>query len=154
MNAEELMIGDIVRVSKDVCIKKGTIVEIRGIDADRVFPEKPLKGCAACVPVGDPDGVSGGVWLEYLEPVPLTPEILERNGFVTKDKGREHYGYLMYFLYDEEDHCLLGVKWYIKDSIAEITLETTPYYIIIKFVHQLLHTLRLCGLRKEIKLEG
>ena len=32
MKANELMIGDIVRVAKDVCIPKGTIVSIKGID--------------------------------------------------------------------------------------------------------------------------
>ena len=64
MKANELMIGDLVRVSKDVSIKKGTIVEIRAIDADRNFQE--LKGCATCVPINDPDGLSGGVWLDYL----------------------------------------------------------------------------------------
>ena len=44
MKAAELMIGDLVRVSKDVCFKKGTIVKVRGIDADEVFPEKGLEG--------------------------------------------------------------------------------------------------------------
>ena len=73
------MIGDLVRVSKDVSIKKGTIVEIRAIDADREFHE--LKGCATCVPVDNPDGLSGGVWLDYLEPIPLNDEILQKNGF-------------------------------------------------------------------------
>lgn len=141
IHAEELMIGDLVKWK----VQKGFTEEDRNM---------VLRVTQIC---------NGKIWIEgrcgpyvesLFEPIPLTPEILERNGFVTKDKGREHYGYLMYFLYDEEDHCLLGVKWYIKDSIAEIILETTPYYIIIKYVHQLQHVLRLCGLRKEIKMEG
>lgn len=153
MKAKELMIGDIVRVGKDVCIKKGTIVEIRGIDADRVFPEKGLKGCAACVPVGDPDGVSGGVWLEYLEPVPLTKEILERNGFVAGDSGREYRGYLKYYLFDDRNRCRFTLKWYIKENLCEMSLEEAPFWIIIKFVHQLQHVLLSCEIDKEIKLE-
>lgn len=153
MKANELMIGDIVRVSKDVCIKKGTVVEIRGIDADRVSPEKPLKGCATCVPVGDPDGVSGGVWLEYLEPVPLTKEILEKNGFTAGDNGREYMGYLKYRLFNGMDRCSLEMKWYIKDSLCEISLHGAPFWIIIKFVHQLQHVLLSCEIDKEIKLE-
>ena len=28
------MVGDMVRVAKDVCIPKGTVVSIKGIDAD------------------------------------------------------------------------------------------------------------------------
>jgi hypothetical protein len=136
IQAKELMIGDWV-LDKAVSDKPVQVMQIN----ERNVHYKHKKGYTS-------------VGIELLEPVPLTPEILERNGFVTKDKGREHYGYLMYFLYDEEDHCLLGVKWYIKDSIAEITLETTPYYIIIKYVHRLQLVLRLCGLEKEIKLEG
>lgn len=98
------------------------------------------------------EGLLEDVKDEYLLPIPLTPEILEKNGFMTRDKGREYMGYMMYFLYDDEDSCLLGVKWYIKDSMAEISLNTTPYYVIIKYVHQLQHALRLCGIDKEIVL--
>jgi len=147
------MIGDIVRVGKDVSIKKGTIVEIRGIDDDMVFPEMGLKGCAACVPIGDPDGVSGGVWLDYLEPLPLTKEILERNGFVAGDSGREYLGYLKYYLFNDRNRCRLALKWYIKENLCEMSLEEAPFWIIIKFVHQLQHVLLSCEIDKEIKLE-
>ena len=79
------MVGDLLRVNKDVCLKKGTIVEVRGIDADNRLPEKGLVGSVSCVAVGDPDRMSGGVWCEYLDPIPITPEILERNGFIYLD---------------------------------------------------------------------
>lgn len=85
MKANELMIGELVRVSKDVCFKKGTIVKVRGIDADNVFAEKELKGSATCVAVNDPDRVTCGVWCDYLEPIPLTAEILEQNGFKLRE---------------------------------------------------------------------
>lgn len=151
MNTEELMIGDLVRVNKDVSIKKGTIVEIRAIDADREFHE--LKGCTTCVPIDNPDGLSGGVWLDYLEPIPLTKEILERNGFVAGDSGREYLGYLKYYLFDDRNRCRLALKWYIKDNLCEMPLEEAPFWIIIKFVHQLQHVLLSCEIDKEIKLE-
>lgn len=45
MKATELMIGDYLRINRDrLCIKKGTIVEVRGIDANASF--KNLIGCA------------------------------------------------------------------------------------------------------------
>lgn len=38
MKANELMIGGLFRVNSDgLCIKKDTVVEVRGIDADNVF---------------------------------------------------------------------------------------------------------------------
>ena len=81
MIAKELRIGDLVRVGQDVCFKKGTIVEIRGIDADNVFTEKGLKGSATCVAVNDPDRCTCGVWLDYLEPISITEKMLLRWGF-------------------------------------------------------------------------
>lgn len=81
MKAEELMIGDLVRVAKDVSFKKGTIVKVRGIDGDNVFPKRNLRGSATCVDINDADRMTNGVWCEYLEPIPLTAELLEQNGF-------------------------------------------------------------------------
>jgi hypothetical protein len=81
MKANELMIGDLVRVSKDVCFKKDTIVKIHGIDADNVFIEMGLKGSVTCMQVNDPDRVTYGVWCDYLEPIPLTEDRLLANGF-------------------------------------------------------------------------
>ena len=134
MKANELMIGDLVRVSKDVSIKKGTIVEIRAIDADRNFQE--LKGCATCVPINDPDGLSGGVWLDYLKPIPLTPEVLEKT-------------------LATEQQIAWCVGWNKKDDIhIEIKRDdlNAAFYGVIDFVHQLQHALRLCGIEKEIIL--
>ena len=44
------------------------------------------------------------------------------------------------------------LKLYEKDSIVEISLDMSPYYIVFKFVHQLQHALRLCGIEKEFEL--
>ena len=51
MKVNELMVGDLVRVTEDVCIKKGTIVEIVGIDATRTLPKHGLVGCTLCTPL-------------------------------------------------------------------------------------------------------
>jgi len=83
MTAKELRIGDLVRVGKDVCLKKGTIVEIRGINGDVTtnLLDKTLKGSVTCVDVNDPDEITFGVWLEYLEPIGITEEMLLHWGF-------------------------------------------------------------------------
>ena len=138
MKANELMIGDLVRVSKDVCLKKGTIVKIHGIDADNVFTEKDLKGSATCMQINDPDRLTGGVWCDYLEPIPLTPEILEKNGF-NYDEDRKAY--------------LMGVIFQVKPEkygLFSFVICGCPYSL--NSVHQLQHALKLCGIEKEIEL--
>ena len=134
MKANELMIGALVRVSEDVCFKKGTIVKIHGIDADNVWAEKGLKGSATCMPVKDPERFTCGVWCNYLEPIPLTPEILEKNRFIQENES-----------------------WWYKDF--RIVLDNSKGESLIcgrqvkfTYVHQLQHALRLCGIEKEIEL--
>ena len=159
MRAEELMIGDIVRVSKDVCFKKGTVVEVRGIDADMEFLEKNMIGCAACVSVTDPDRMSGGVWLDYLEPIPLTQEILERNGFKHRIDytGLSVWGYYatprryvkVTFLGEPIYGCtnvVEVVNWFAESAQDKLHSCNTNY------IHQLQHALAGCGLYKKIEV--
>lgn len=76
-----------------------------------------------------------------LEPIPLTDEILEKNGFVCKGA----------WCLEGED---MGLKQ-IGDSWALL-----PYYYdydsfrftIISYIHELQHALKLCGIEKNIIL--
>ena len=92
------------------------------------------------------------VHADHIEPVKITPEILEKNGFVTNDEQGNWKGYRMYSLFDTNKSCIFMLKLYEKDSIGEISLDMSPYYIVFKFVHQLQHALRLCGIDKTIEL--
>lgn len=82
------------------------------------------------------------VFNEYLRPIPLTAEILEKNGF-------ERY----------------GTSYILKDCIFELTNPCNPdryfdnYYIRfarqnkrVQYVHQLQHLMRMFGINKEIEL--
>lgn len=152
MKANELMIGDIVRVAKDVCFKKGTIVKIHGIDAEHVFSEKGLKGVASCMPANDPSECTSGVWVEYLEPIPLTAEVLEKNGIkwlCTEPSGRKTYCCnepVVQCTYIPNSGWLInvGACGSIKVRFVEVSK--------IQYVHQLQHALILCGIKKEIEL--
>lgn len=155
MKKEELMIGDLVRVSKDVCFKKGTIVKIHGIDADHVFPEKGLKGVASCKPANDPSECTSGVWLDYLEPIPLTEEILLNNGFdKIKPNGytspRQEYAYSSDFedVYAEE----------INDGMWKIDIDSVEFNLprrtmLVGYVHTLQHVLKECAVDNDIKIK-
>ena len=95
---------------------------------------------------------SGLVMLEYndlyeydeIEPIPLTPEILEKNGWVKNLYSAESYD-------NEELECLsLWVgedgknKWWWHVGVELVT----P----INYVHELQHALRLCEIEKEVEL--
>lgn len=87
------------------------------------------------------DHLRGIISFEELKPIPLTPEILEKNGFV----------------YDSEDKLF-------EDIYPRISMLYSQYRLVengginygemseIKYVHQLQHALRLCGIDKEIEL--
>ena len=139
MQANELMIDDIVRVAKDVCIPKGTVVFIKGIDADNCFREKHLVGSATCLDLYDKYRGTGGVWVDYLEPIPLTREILEKIGFVEKEFFSE----------------LIVGDYRIICDLHNVCIQHNEHVDLdapIEYLHELQHAFRLCKIDKEIKL--
>lgn len=154
MKANELMTGDIVRVAKEVSLPKGTIVSVRGIDADNIFKEKHLVGSATCLPVNSEDGFTYGVWVEYLEPIPITTEILEKNGF----KRTKRYNYIY-----KDNYCEVRVSIVPKLKIANIVIVESHINVGIRgalfdinmnmsAIHELQQAMRLLGIEKEIIL--
>jgi hypothetical protein len=118
MKAEELMIGDWVFI-KDYPIKALP---------QKVRPEHFVRS------------------LVEFEPIPLTPEILEKNGFVLKEEEVGAYGVNI-------------APYYTRNDVPfEVFCDGEPFAIWFKdpvniaFVHQLQHALRLCGIEKEIVL--
>lgn len=69
-------------------------------------------------------------------PVPITPEILEKNGFGSLDESGVSY---RIDAAKRISLSVLGKDAYIDDMDA-------------RYVHQLQHALRLCGINKEIVL--
>lgn len=72
------------------------------------------------------------------EPIPLTPEILEKNGWVCEYFGRRQEWWL--------DKTKFPIVRYSANDILHHN------EIVLKFVHQLQHALRLFGIDKEIEL--
>lgn len=128
MEAKDLMIGDWVCVTKNFAQKyhrirvlsndeedvlKGTYINDYGVECNSIFS------------------------LNDIEPIPLTPEILEKNGF----KCDAHPKYICdsYFI---DGISLLDFRGGYFKYVA-ITLE---------YVHQLQHLLKLRNIDKEIEL--
>lgn len=139
MKANELMIGDYMRINRDgLCIKKGTIVEVRGIDADEKLIEKGLIGSTICHPLDD-NQFDGGIWCEYLDPIPITPEILEKNGWKEAQFWHE---------YQDGKNTIQSCLPDMRGIINGVEIQ----HFKCEYVHQYQHLLRLCGIEKEIVL--
>lgn len=78
--------------------------------------------------------------IEDVQPIPLTPEILEKNGFTNE-------GYF----------AKLVVEEYVVicdcSNVAVLQNDEMKMDIPIKYVHELQHALRLCGIDKDITLD-
>jgi hypothetical protein len=85
--------------------------------------------------------------VEDLEPIPLTPEILEKNGFKQSSEKSEH-GYLRYYIESIliiECHQRYKGRYHFIFRFGETRIHTT-----IRFIHELQHALRLCGIDLDI----
>ena len=134
MKANELMIGDYVNY-------RGQIIKVTSLYD---------KGGSNEIGWSDKESV----WVNgrCIEPIPLTPEILEKNGFEKQQFGN--------FIYENDDVNLRiefypkninytnGCYDYIDIEKGCVTITEMP----IEFVHELQHALRLCEIEKEIVL--
>ena len=107
---------------------------------------------------------SGLVMLDYndlyeydeIEPIPLTPEVLERNGFI---EVKHYYPYPTYEYVVDSQKFLIRVA-FPKGSkatertkpIVEVDAEWCWHSGDCEFFHELQHVLRDCKIKKEIVL--
>lgn len=131
MKANELMIGDWVLYNET----PQQILEISGID-DEVYLETDEL-----------------VHQSEIQPIPITQEILEKNGFVQSPHFKEVYRIVNYDEYlrvgiNMKNGRYLNIIKTFEDGSEEFNYNTP----IPKFVHELQHALRLCGIDKEIEL--
>lgn len=84
--------------------------------------------------------------IELIQPIPLTVEILEKNGFVKDEKKDNMY----YWNWGVIDDCISYDKETSKVRIFYVSGLT--FVKILQYVHELQHALRLCGIEKQIML--
>ena len=134
MKANELMIGDWVynkHHKKNICITPYDFFTHGHLPSGRQYF------------IGDPETISG----RDLEPIPLTPEILEKNGFKKDEKREEMY----YWNWGIGNNCVSYDK---ETGIVRIfhVFGHLVFVLPLSYVHELQHALRLCGIDKEIVL--
>jgi len=136
MKPEELQLGDIVATTPS-----GMPIKVVAIHRKKVAYH-------ACT-----DRFSW-VRIGLLQPIPLTAEILEKNGFVKYNEVSDTPPYdkdeegNMYYSYKGE-HKFWG--WWQPNNVYFIPINAM-LDLEIKFVHELQHALRLCGINKEIEI--
>ena len=102
------------------------IVRIYG-DSERVLAEKGK--------------LSISCHLNHFEPIPITPEILEKNGWRSDMADRNFWATDEVYIYNHD-----GV-WRLRPKSPELLI-----VVDIKYVHELQRALRLLGVEKEIIL--
>ena len=124
MEVKELMIGDYVNY-------RGQIIKVTSLYDKGDSNE-----------VGWSDKESVWVNADNVEPIPLTAEILEKNGF-------EFMTGLWYLTTKERKPIQIVFK---DNNVITLSINATPVPIGLKYVHQLQHALKLYGIEKEFEL--
>jgi hypothetical protein len=101
----------------------------------------------------DDDSVNWKVGYTLIKPIPLTAEILEKNGFEKTSDRNDERGTM-------EKWFLPGIAYAYCFSNNEIEFEIIGYgkgsrgrgkfRSVLSFVHELQHAFRVCGIEKEI----
>lgn len=87
---------------------------------------------------------------DVYQPIPLTPEILEKNGFKLRD------GFFYHRIDDKPHHYDFKLENGGVFTSEGYTLQCCIYHLTIRYVHELQHCLHLCGLNEladNLKLE-
>lgn len=84
----------------------------------------------------------GFLYWDEVQPIPLTPEILEKNGFI--EDGERHWTLSDEYTGDD----VIGLY----EVANGFTMPTSCLAIGLQNVHELQHLFRLCGIKKDIVL--
>lgn len=124
LTASDLMVGDWVRINY-----RNKVVQVTEI-VDKAI------GTTAISPLSE----------DEFEPILLTPEILEKNGF-TKELR------LYYWVQEKDGETTAGVYYWVDEKYVNIAgYEDDGVTISCPYVHILQHALKICGIDKNIKL--
>ena len=140
LTSKDLMVGDWV-------IVKGVPTKIYDIDKIDGINREWIAGCE--------DG--GCTCYKDIQPIPLTPEILEKSGFndsIIEAQKRIRFVVLCkeYQLTYYFNNNWFSIYKNVNESDSDYPIFICAFQERIKYVHELQHALRLCGIEKEIVL--
>lgn len=145
MKIKELSIGDWVNY-------KGESFSIDGVNIEMVSQNNRIVGFQemAVLRIGALKAIN--VKVRDLSPIPLTPEILEKNGFVKESEVSYER-----FEWRESGSVAITLN---RDSFSKsetfvlttFKIGVNGWLLRIEYVHELQHAIRLAGIEKEIEL--
>jgi len=143
MKAQELMIGDLVKFP--------------GWTVDKVVDMPYVEGKGLCASFAASTTLFPFSIVD-IEPIPLTPEILEKNGFTyCKSDGGFYLPTTISYGNWDVDVILFNVTDEYRNNQLHIGTPddsiTFLHLMECNHVHELQHALRLCGIEKEIVLQ-
>ena len=149
---EDLRIGDLVHAGKDCAFPKGTLCIVTNILSTGVFMGK--KVVAALRVVNDNNDGPLEAWCCNIKGIPITPEILNKNGFNEEAVGKYYtrpidnkktWGLVRYLaVVRERGDWIVFIK---HDGLCDQALLRE-----IRHVHELQHILWVLGLDAELKI--
>ena len=146
IKAPDLKIGDLVRVNRDCAFPKGTMCAVTDIRPEKALKDK--KGIVSLSAINDDDDGPWGAWCCYIEGIPLTPELLEKNNFKEeqhqKDGASEWYDFYHYDLG-------INIVYEVEGNKFAAYLDGKKLREI-QYVHELQHILWALGLNAELKV--
>lgn len=151
IKAEDIKIGDIVRVCRDCMFPEGSVCIVTQVNSERTRKEK--KGCVTLSCVDGTDDGSLGVWCSHIEGIPLTPAILEKNGFDSEEPQKSYIKYLgglqgnlcRYFYIERRSY---GWVVFIKvEGLSDSVMIRQ-----IKYVHEFQHILWAMGFYAALEI--
>lgn len=152
IRAEELMLGDVVTVNRSECVADGGHYMTWKQDGKIILIEKDYIRVQYEVDEGDDWDDWEEVDMKDIEPIPITPEILEKNGFypIYKDEKSAY----KWKEYDEGDTMQSIIIDFRVKRASEVWSDRTrkSYKGEIVYVHELQHIINLCGIPKNIEL--
>lgn len=139
IKAEDLRIGDLVIVNENCSLEQGTIGKVSEVRSTPLYKEN--EGSIGLKPISN-DRWPWGVLCRNIDPIPLTPEILKKNGW-ERDK-------LVPYIYGQEAHyieviCTPNSEW------MYVTFKGETIHRI-KYVHELQRILWALGLDANLKI--
>lgn len=149
---ENVMIGDWVHVnpiSKKIEPHNSIVLSIRREYTGQVYIEG---GYNNTIPKdGESNWFGWSVGIEYIAPIPLTPEIIEKNGFKFNKEESETLSEMCkrkILAYDFPE--ILGNRFFIEyETQKKVAYLTDHCYIPIRYVHEFQQLLRLMSSKVE-----
>lgn len=145
IKAKDLRIGDLVKLNESCFLtEKGTIGKVADIYSLRQCGNK--KGVVT-LEFTEGYARSQNVWCRNIDPIPLTPEILKKNGWKKRTEG-------WYFMMISK-YMYLSVEFGYENGIRVFLKRTTGLYVklnIANNVHELQHILWALGKDANLKI--